>query len=142
MTVKLSPLVGSFNSDILQYMTNLKVIDLSGCTTVKADDFVATVVDCKNLTTVVMQSCPQFSKWQFVKIGTSLPKLYHFDLQNSKTMLSVNAFQIVTTAKMIKNLLVEPNKDPSELKNWCQLKATFLNVNFGQKVRELVAKKT
>ena len=75
MTIKLSPLVGSFNTDILQYMSNLKVIDLSGCTTIKAEDFVSAIVDCKNLMHVVMQSCPQFNEWQFVTIGTFLPKL-------------------------------------------------------------------
>ena len=138
MIVKLSPIVGEFNVDILQYMYNLKFIDISGCNSLKPDEFVKALGACTKLSTIVMQSCNQFSAWNILKMSSTVPTLTYIDSLGCCPMLSVTAYQIVTNSKIIKVLRVEPKKEKSDKKNWSQLRSMFLDVDFGPTVKSFV----
>ena len=85
-----------------------------------------------------MKGCKQFTEYQIVAMCKGLPNLVHLDALKCNGLLSVSAYQIITTSQIIKALKVEPKMPEADKKNWSQLRLMFLSINFGPAIQLLV----
>ena len=120
MKILISPLVGAFKPDLVTAMVNLQHIDISHCC-IEPKMFIDAIVQCSKIEEVVMTGCQQFSEYQIVKMCKGLPKLIHLNALDCSGLMSVSAYQIITTSQIIKVLKVEPKMPEADKKNWSQL---------------------
>ena len=134
----LSPLLGSFQPHIIESMINLKHVDISCCITVDPKMFTDAIVKCTKVEELVMKACTQFSEYQIIALCKGLPKLIHLNALKCTGLMSVSAYQIITTSQIIQVLKVEPKMPNADKKNWCQLRLMFLSIDFGPSIRRLI----
>ena len=142
MRIFLTPLLGAFNVDLLANFASLKYINISDCQKVDPDKFTSEIGSCKEVVQIVMVGCKQFTHWQIIKICSSLPKLTSMNALNCTTLISVHAYQIVTTADKLMVLKVEPKWIKDDKCNWSQLVNMFMDIDFGPKVKKFVKTKS
>ena len=141
LNVKFSPLIGLLEPLDLEKMVNLKSIDVFSCFLFDSRKFVKSIVKCLELETINMEGCFQFTKHQFIEMCTGLPNLKIVKAYNSVPIQSASAYMILTNCRKMEVFEVDPKFPATEVNNWARLKATFLGVDFGSKMKAMIARK-
>ena len=130
--------IGLFSPFQLVYFSNVRELDISGCSSINNSDFVDCVAFIKYLKCLNMSYCRQFSEGQVVKICRSHPKLLYFNFTGGSLFLFKSAFLILIICRQMNSFNVEVRFPIAERRDWRKLKQTFRQVFFGRSISDVI----
>ena len=125
LTVDVTHICGGFSAPVLQKMSDIICVDISGCTHLDASEFVEGIVSCIQMEKLLMVGCSLFTEYNIVDICTSLPNLIHLDSRKCSGLQYANAHVILCNARNLKIFKVEMKYPQYEKKDWLKHKYQF-----------------
>ena len=137
LKINISALLRPFSPNYLIYFPQLLKLDISGCRSLEGSTFIDCIQACRNLKEIHMVSCYHFSEYQVVRILTNLPRLEIVDCTRATPLMFCDAYTIVSSLVLLRQINVEPKHEIAEVKDWKRLVAIFRNVMFGHSVKRI-----
>ena len=133
--VDISAHIGLFSPTLFIYLTNISEINIAGCRFIDAELFGDTIVYCKVLCKLDMQSCNQFSESHFVRFLPKMQELQYLDLAKCCNIGFEAVLWIIQETTKLESINFDPNKPVDDMDMWKIMLTHFRRIHFGHNVR-------
>ena len=116
---------------------NVINMDISGCDTLTANDFVDCIGFLRHLEIIRLDRCSQFTEYHFIKMFTQLKQLKIVSMLKCQQIPFTPMYTICCSLQNLQYIDFEPKNIKIEERDWKKLCSIFLNVTFGSNFREL-----
>ena len=135
--MEISDEIGGFNAMFLIYLRDIAELDISGCVSIPALDFIDCVVACSNLKLLNMRGCKQFADLHLMQMIPKLSNLGSLCLEECQEIGFPVAFWILSSLPNLFMIDFEPRNPEVEIKDWRRLFHTFFRVHFRVSFRHM-----
>ena len=131
MDIDISEYINGFSAFIFVYMNDIASINISECTSLPVVDFVDCVAACRNLQSLTMRGCTQFSELHMLQMIPQLKQLRYLDLERCQEISFPVAHWIIGSPPRLSAIDFKPKNPRIEVKDWSRLHSIFIDKSFG-----------